>query len=98
MPPRIQAAVQTISDEEKALCEEIRMRTGQPLSLARAGRESPIAGIQMDTECMQETVSRAARYSVHSFHEALAQGYLPLRGGHRLGVCGTAVVKEGRCP
>lgn len=96
LPPRIQAAVQTVPDEEKAVCEEIRMRAGQPLSLARAGRENPIVGTNMDTESMQETVSRAARYSVHSFHEALAQGYLPLLGGHRLGVCGTAVVKEGR--
>ena len=87
LTPRLQNIALHLSESQQATCEELHLRAGHPLHIQvdSAEREIPSPLI----------VSRAARYSVHSYGEALAQGYLPLEGGHRLGVCGTAVVKEG---
>lgn len=95
LPPRLQNAVLHIPDIEKSSCEELRLRAGQAIYISLEGKEKSVSQLRVGTEDLRETVSRAARYSVHSFGEALAQGYLPLEGGHRLGVCGTAVLKAG---
>lgn len=96
LSPRLQNAALSLSDAEKLSCEELRLRVGQTLAATLDGREQTVSTVVITAEDLRETVSRAARYSVHSYGDALAQGYLPLEGGHRLGICGTAVVKEGQ--
>lgn len=39
-------------------------------------------------------VNTASRFSAYAAW-SVAQGYLTARGGHRLGLCGTAVIREG---
>ena len=95
LPLRLQSVALTIPDEQKESCEELRLRAGKEPSIVLHGEEQTMTGMLVCTEDLRETVSRAARYSVHSYGEALAHGYLPLTGGHRLGVCGTAIVKGG---
>lgn len=34
--------------------------------------------------------------SVHSFQEDICSGFITLSGGHRVGLCGTAVVRDGK--
>lgn len=96
LPPRLQNTALGLSDTEKLSCEELRMRAGQAIAATLDGQERTVSAAVVTAEELRETVSRAARYSVHSYGDALAQGYLPLEGGHRLGICGTAVVKEGQ--
>lgn len=93
LPPRLQKEALAIPNPEK--CEELRLRAGQKLSAVLDGEEQTVSGVVVDVEDLRETVSRAARYSVHSYGDALAHGYLPLTGGHRLGVCGTTILKAG---
>lgn len=96
LPPHLQSIVLGLSNEQKQSCEELRLRAGQALAATVDGQEKIISTKTVTVEDLRETVSRATRYSVHSYGEALAQGYLPLEGGHRLGICGTAVIKEGQ--
>jgi stage III sporulation protein AA len=42
------------------------------------------------------TLEVATRASTHTALEQLRQGYFTLRGGHRVGLCGTAVTEDGR--
>ncbi len=44
---------------------------------------------------VQEIRLRAARYSVYARQHELQNGFVTLRGGHRMGVCGTAVMQGG---
>ena len=83
LPPRLQNAALNIPDRQKEVCEELHLRAGHTLSVVLNGSEQQIPSVQINTEDLRETVSRAARYSVHSYGETLAQGYLPLSGGHR---------------
>ena len=43
---------------------------------------------------IQDCFYAVCGYSVHSVQHALTNGYVPLGGGHRAGVCGTAVLNS----
>ena len=76
--------------------EELRLRVGLPPAVRIAGRESPLDCAPVSAQELRETLSRAARYSVHSYAESLRHGFVTLAGGHRLGVCGTAAEENGQ--
>lgn len=76
--------------------EEIRLRAGKPPSVKQLGRERETGLPPVTAELLRDILSRAARYSVHSYADSLRHGFLTLAGGHRLGVCGTAVMENGK--
>lgn len=76
--------------------EELRLRAGYPPSVRLAGEERALELSPVTAQELRETLSRAARYSVHSYAESLRHGFVTLAGGHRLGVCGTAAEENGR--
>ena len=76
--------------------EEVRLRAGRPPSVKTAGSERPLGLAAVTAQELRETLSRAARYSVHSYAESLRHGFVTLVGGHRLGVCGTAAEENGQ--
>ncbi len=43
-----------------------------------------------------ETFQNICNYSVYSHQNEINNGYITLKGGHRAGVCGTAVVNDGK--
>lgn len=73
--------------------QELRLRLGQAPTLCRR-RES--VNLKQDTtvEDLNFIVNTASRYSPWSAATA-SQGYLSAQGGHRIGMCGEAVVQEG---
>lgn len=75
--------------------EEVRLRAGRPPTVKRLGGERETGLPPVSAELLRDILSRAARYSVHSYADSLRHGFLTLAGGHRLGVCGTAVMENG---
>ncbi len=75
--------------------EELRLRAGRPMTAVVDGREITLSvrgsPVMIQPEHLRSIVSGACGQSVYSASEPIAQGYLTLRGGHRLGLCGTAV-------
>lgn len=66
---------------------EVRLRCGQPLQIM--GAAGCIRGsLPLSPEHIRLTLLALCGYSLAHREEALAQGFLPLPGGHRLGVCG----------
>ena len=75
--------------------EEIRVRTGQCLSVRAQGKERRL-GICYTAEEVRQILSYLANYSLYAYGEEIRQGYLSLPGGHRLGLTGRAVLDGGR--
>lgn len=67
--------------------EEIRMRKGFPMEIV-AGEERRLLGDALDARDMDELLAALSGHALYSCEVQLAQGYLPLGGGHRAGVCG----------
>ena len=76
--------------------EELRLRAGQPPAAKTAEGEQPLDLRPVTAQELRDTLSRAARYSVHSYAESLKNGFVTLGGGHRLGVCGTVAEENGQ--
>lgn len=87
--------------------QEIGLRAGRPVTLVcgrdvlfpdgRGGaRAHPVEGSpEISAPELAQTLHRMCGYSVYSYREELREGFLTLRGGHRVGVAGTAVVQQG---
>lgn len=87
---------------------EIRLRKGRPVVLYRNGVLTYIDkdGRPLrypDDNCIKaseadiaEVFDSVCRYSIHSFQENICSGFITLDGGHRVGICGTAVMRNGK--
>ena len=82
---------------------EIRLRINRPVCLdcgdqcyylTTGGSLTPFISDSLlcaSKDEIEETVQSVCDYSVYSHQHELLNGYVTLRGGHRAGVCGTAV-------
>lgn len=88
-----------------AKLQEIRLRSYKPLILTVDGKEQWLdeKGIhtydknkvyKVTPQDMKETLEYVSEYSIYAYEEELRQGFLTIRGGHRVGVTGR-VVSEG---
>lgn len=80
--------------------EEIRLRAGRGLFLTEPyGKEVQVflgaEPVRVTADDLSLVVELATRASFQTAVEKLRSGFLPLRGGHRLGLCGTVNVHNG---
>ena len=74
---------------------EIRVRLGQPVCWVFAdGRQA--LGTRVSAEEQDALINALCCHSRYAFESQMAMGYIPLRHGHRAGVCGHAVYEDGR--
>ncbi|MDR1116811.1 MAG: stage III sporulation protein AB [Oscillospiraceae bacterium] len=96
LPPELRKYAHLLSDREKETAEEFRLRRGQPFAVSFGGAEYvPDAGKLCTAEHIAFAVSGASKGSLHAVCDSLRNGYITAEGGHRLGVCGSAVIKDG---
>lgn len=95
LPPHLARRLSALPDRAKARTEEFRLRRGRPLFLVDARGEEAISGTAVTAGDLETVLAIASGSSVHTVLDQLCRGFLPLPGGHRLGVCGTAVVERG---
>ena len=74
--------------------QELRLRVGQAPAVLENGREQRLFGLVRPGE-LDGILQRATSYSAHACQDALRQGYVTLPGGHRVGVCGIVVTRNG---
>ena len=93
LPEGIVRSIRSIPEPERKCLRELRLRCGQ-LVRYLAGEEERIlpGGWRVDAACLREIVNRATGYSAYASSEQFRQGFLTLPGGHRLGLCGKAVM------
>lgn len=49
----------------------------------------------MESRELEQLLEIASRASIHAVLDQLRRGYLTIEGGHRIGLCGTAVMERG---
>lgn len=76
--------------------EELRLRAGRPPTAVQNGLEVQIPGCAetVTSRMLEEIVSAATNRSCYSAEASLREGYVTLPGGHRVGLCGTAALRE----
>ncbi|MDD4563887.1 MAG: stage III sporulation protein AA [Eubacteriales bacterium] len=79
--------------------EEIRIRNGYPVRFFSSGNEyelKPKNSKTMDQYMINNIFNSLLNYSVYAYQEELANGYITIEGGHRVGICGRTVMDNGR--
>ena len=90
LPPRLRPEVDRLG---KNAMQELRLRLGMPPELVLSG-ESRWLGCCVSREDLNYCINAASRYSPWAA-ATTAQGYLTAPGGHRIGLCGEVVCKDG---
>ena len=88
--------------------DEIRLRSQKPLILNANNKdyfynekENDLA-LNMDNpyivtrEDIEQTFQIICKYSIHTFMDDITKGFITLRGGHRVGIVGKAIVESGQ--
>ena len=91
LPPWLQREVDR---QGRDTLQEIRLRKGQPAVLIKKEGRTTLAQ-EVTEEDLRYVVNMACRYSPWTI-QTTAQGYITISGGHRIGMCGEALHRNGR--
>ena len=94
LPSRLRRIAMELPETDKKRAEEFRNPAGHCLSVLLPEGERSLEAI-VTTEELETLCDIAAEFSRYASIETLRQGFLPVRGGFRVGLCGSAVVKDG---
>lgn len=86
---------------------EIHMRLGRPFSIyysdgvyfvnsAGVLTRSANGAVRITRAHIDEALEIASRSSLYARKNSIAEGFLTIEGGHRIGICGTGVIKDGQ--
>lgn len=105
LSPKLKSLLLGIPNSAKLTVFEVRLRVGKPIMLTCAERswfvddrsqllnlpKNPYITTQND---IADSVVSMCSHSIHSHQHEFKDGYISLRGGHRAGICGTAVMSN----
>jgi len=74
--------------------QELRLRINSPPELVFSDKRCCLQRV-ITTEDLNYTVNASVQYSPWTA-ASVAQGYITISGGHRIGLCGEAIVQQGR--
>lgn len=94
LPPRLRRAALELPAPSRAAAEELRLRSGRAMTLLTPEGEADTREL-VTPEDLESVCNLATEFSRYAAVETLRCGYLPLRGGGRVGLCGTVVMKDG---
>lgn len=100
----LKCALENITSDDVT---EIRLRLNFPVTIIcfekifylmqNAGLSASVNSkcIIADEQCIKKTFESICRYSIHSYQNDICRGFVTIKGGHRVGICGTAVTHNG---
>ena len=95
LPEHLRRAALARCADEQAVAEEFRLRSGQKMSLLGPEGETSISAEPVTGQDLQAVLDRATEFSAYRCAGSIRQGYVTVRGGCRVGICGTAVLRGG---
>ncbi len=104
---RIRDTLSLIGTEEFEQFEELRFRTGCPAFVKKSSGEffintnggitkRPVNSFVPEIEDIDTFIRLLSGYSVYAFEEEIKNGFITVQGGHRIGITGRTVIKDGK--
>ncbi len=105
-PGKIRYALEQLAVAQWLDVEEIRLRANAPLTISVWGESCFVTetggisnhekdALRVTQNEVQTTYLAVCENSVYAHMEEIRQGFITIRGGHRVGICGKAVVEDG---
>ncbi len=96
LPQQLRQAAETLMPGEWRRAEELRLRVGYQMTAVLPEGERCLGGVFVTPELLEHLLEVVSCASVHAVLPQLREGFLAVEGGHRVGLCGTAVMEHGR--
>ncbi len=96
LPGDIRAAARALPGGLRASAEEFRLRAGAPPSVLTPEGERALVQRLVTVHDLDSLLESATRASAHTALESVAAGFVTVRGGCRVGLCGMVSESEGR--
>ena len=74
--------------------QEIRIKVGKPIILILSNEERILDCITTNDE-VKGILVKISNYSLYAYEEEIKQGYITIKGGHRVGIAGECVISNG---
>lgn len=78
------------------LLEEIRIRSSKPVILKFTNKEEVLENVITTQEEILEIVQHICNNSIYSYQNQICNGYITLKGGHRVGITGSVIIADGK--
>lgn len=95
LPRYMKDKLYRLAKEDMMTAEEIRLRACSGVSVLADGREIRVDGGRISSSELADIVAAGANSSLHTAAANIREGFVTADGGHRIGICGTAAVKNG---
>ncbi|MCD7740908.1 MAG: Flp pilus assembly complex ATPase component TadA [Ruminococcus sp.] len=103
--PSLKSALMRVSEGERQKLTELRLRRGLYLTGVLYGKEYFITydgrlmndasdAVRVTDDDISFAFTHAFQGSVHAFPREISQGFITVKGGNRVGFCGTAVLDD----
>lgn len=75
--------------------QEIRIRVGRPI-LLKTRQADIIIDYKVNTSELIQTLEKLCENSIYAYKNQICEGFLTIKGGHRIGITGTAVTEKDK--
>ena len=75
--------------------EEIRIRNNRPIFL-KIGQSEQQVNYIINTNDALEILQKICDNSIYTYQNQICNGYITIKGGHRIGITGNIVIKDGQ--
>lgn len=107
LPKHIREMIKKVPVSQLSRIEEIRLRLGKPLCIAGCNEELFVGtdgkglpttekAYPVSSEDLKCSLQLVCNFSMYSVEEELRNGFVTVKGGHRVGVCGRTVIENGK--
>ncbi len=91
-----ESAASIFKDCDTKNLQEIRIRVNRPVMLYYAGHTHSMKEKIFSGAEIEEMVYNFCRNSVYAYSDSIKDGFITVPGGHRVGISGRSVYKEGK--
>lgn len=95
LPRELANRLRCLKENEMSTVEELRLRRGYPMTALLPAGECPLGGGAITEGDLRSVLECATQASAHTVLEQVQKGFVTLKGGHRIGLCGTVNRKDG---
>lgn len=107
LPDEIKYPILAMSERDMSIVKEIRLRSGFAVSIitidgnfflknngSLCSRPDETSVCIISEYDMNRAVIKLCNYSMHAYQNDMINGYITISGGHRVGICATAIIDE----
>lgn len=82
-------------EEKSKTIEEIRLRADKPIIL-KFNKKETILKINVTQEDILKTLQKICENSIYSYQNQIKDGFITIKGGHRIGISGNCVIEDNK--